>query len=180
MSFKKKGVLTQKRLKTLFSYNSANGLFTRIKTTGNRGKVGKVLDTPCDSRGYLKIGIDGYSYYTHRLAWLYMTGEFPDNSIDHVDHNKENNKWLNLREATHKVNGQNRGLSSNNTSGIHGVCWRKDRSKWVVYIGDGKSRENLGNYSNLLDAVSIRKSRENSLGYHPNHGKINIGESNEF
>ena len=78
--------------------------------------------------------IDKRPYLAHRLAWLYVMGEFPKNDIDHVDTNGCNNKISNLRLATKSQNGANSKLPKNNTSGYKGVTWAKRNKKWMAQI----------------------------------------------
>ena len=77
-------MLTQDRLKELFNYDSATGVFTRIKTTSSRAMKGFIAGS-VSSHGYLRIRIDGRVYFAHRLAWLYEFGEFPLGIMDHIN-----------------------------------------------------------------------------------------------
>lgn len=71
----------------------------------------------------------------HRLAWLYMTGEWPRQEIDHIDGDRANNKWLNLRDVDHATNMQNRRVAqSNNVGGFLGVS-RRAESIHIAYVG---------------------------------------------
>lgn len=93
------------------------------------------------SDGYCIISTNGRRYLAHRLAWLYMTGSWPNNQIDHRDLDPSNNRFTNLRDATGSENLRNRGPQSNNTSGVKGVCWDKQREKWHAKISvNGKDR----------------------------------------
>lgn len=81
-------------------------------------------------------------------------------NYDHIDRNELNNRKYNLRECTHRENCQNRGMYSNNTSGIIGVYWVKSLQKWTVRIQiDGKNT-NLGNFNNKEDAIRTRLQAE--------------------
>lgn len=103
---KKEKVLTQERLKYLFNYNAETGIFTRLITTSSNAKAGtsihKVMPT-----GYLRVMINGESYYLHRLAWFYIHGIWPKPFIDHINHDRADNRIINLREATPLVNNRN-------------------------------------------------------------------------
>jgi len=133
--------LTQARLKEILDYNPETGLFYRKISTSMRPRIG-VAGGKC-SRGYIRIKVDGEMYYGHRLAWLYMTGEWPKDQIDHVDGIKSNNRFHNLREANKSQNMQNQKKArSGNTSGLLGVGWHKTAKKWrarIVVNGDVKS-----------------------------------------
>ena len=96
------------------------------------------------TNGYRKIRMDGANYLSHRLAWLYVHGEWPKHEIDHVDGDPSNNAWSNLRSASHRQNLRNQRISSNNKSGFKGVSWHKAGGRWcaqiksddkVVYLG---------------------------------------------
>ena len=103
-------------------------------------------------RGYINVCIDGKSYMGHRLAWFYMIGEWPSNQIDHINRNKSDNKFANLREAT---NGQNRAnTKTTNKHGLKGVrllpwmkktgnCWQAQitHNKKVHYLGCYRTKE---------------------------------------
>lgn len=101
------------------------------------------------------IGIEGVGYLAHRLAWLYMTGEWPPAGVevDHVDTNPNNNKWCNLRLLTHSENGFNRGANRNNKTGLKGVHFHKKANKWVAQIV--VNGENV--YLGLFDSAEVAK-----------------------
>jgi hypothetical protein len=100
---------------------------------------------------YLKIRVNGTYYSAHRLAWLYMTGRWPANDIDHINLLKNDNRWGNLREATRSDNFANRARYRNNTSGVKGVC-RKD-GKWFAQISARGRKFHLGYYDDINDAA---------------------------
>lgn len=104
--------------------------------------------------GYLTITIDKRAYLAHRLAWLYMTGEWPSDYIDHIDGVPAHNAWDNLREATQTQQNANTRLRKNNTSGYRGVKWHKGCQKWNANIQvNGKSRY-LGLFDSKEDAYA--------------------------
>ena len=55
--------------------------------------------------GHIRICIMRVKYLAHRLAWLYVTGSWPSQDIDHIDGDPTNNRFANLREVTHQENG---------------------------------------------------------------------------
>jgi hypothetical protein len=114
---------------------------------------------------------DGY-YYTHfqyrtllahRIAWKIMTGEDPI-EVDHIDGNRGNNKWSNLRNGTRSDNQRNQSLKRSNKSGHHGVHFSKRQQKWTASI-------TIGSFDSKEEAVAARKKYEVLLGFHPNHGR---------
>jgi len=110
--------------------------------------------------GYISIYIYYKSYYTHRLAFLYMEGYLPENEIDHKDNNKINNKWNNLREVSHRCNLQNRNLLKNNTSGVNGIHWDKRSNRWVSRVMVNSKSKYIGSFDNFDEAVWARYNEE--------------------
>jgi|SRR5277367_5036257 len=119
-------MLTLSRLHEVLHYDPETGEFRSLKRHGWRRKCGTI------SRGYLRIKIDGRSYLAQQLAWFYMTGEWPENEVDHRNRTKLDNRWTNFRPATRLQNCNNRSLSRNNTSGANGVGLHK--GKWRVRL----------------------------------------------
>lgn len=141
---------TQNDLKEILIYNPETGVFT---WTYDRGKFkqGSIAGT-INEWGYLIINIDKKLYRGHRLAWLYMTGKWPEFDIDHEDTNKANNRWLNLRPANKSKNGANRDKPKNNKSGTKGVYWDNGTQKWRAKIGVNNKHICLGRYIDIKDA----------------------------
>ena len=150
--------LTQARLKTLFDYNPDTGLFTRIVDKGSR-KAGEIAGGK-NGNGYLDICVDGKKYKTHRLVFLYMEGYLPENDVDHINRDRADNRWCNLREVSARCNARNVGLSKRNKSGVIGVCWDKTKNKWRVDIKGDKGKERLGRFENFEHAVKARWEAE--------------------
>jgi hypothetical protein len=105
------------------------------------------------ANGYRYIQIDNISYRTGRLAWLYMTGEWPAAMVDHEDTDKANDAWRNLRLASNSQNQANRGVPSNNTSGTKGVRFETSRGKWRAQIVVNGRSKNLGRYATREEAM---------------------------
>ena len=151
--------LTAEELRELLHYDQETGIFTRKVSTSNRVKVGAVAGCP-GGYGYLLISVHSRLYQAHRLAWLYMYGEWPKGQIDHLNRNRSDNRIANLRDVTQKQNLQNRSKSSTNTSGHPGVVWHKRISKWLAYIKHNYKQIHLGYFSILEEALSARKAAE--------------------
>ena len=133
-------VLTQARLKELVVYNSTTGIFTRRVTTAPRAMKGMQCGD-LDGKGYLRMRVNGKRYSAHRLAWLYVTGRWPENEVDHKNCIKTDNRWCNLRAATPCENKRNTRPYSNNKSGYKGVSWHTCSQKWRARILlDGKEK----------------------------------------
>jgi hypothetical protein len=166
-------MITQSRLKQLLAYDPETGVFRRVCDQGRwkKGSIaGSTDDASGSSGGYVKIYVDGRRYRAHRLAWMYMTGAFPS-SVDHINHDRSDNRWLNLRMASQPDNAKNRKMNSNNSSGFRGVSWYKPSGKWMAYINTAPGkRKNLGYFDTILDAVAERVRAERHYEYHENHG----------
>jgi len=164
-----KDYITQNRLKELLHYNPDTGVFMRI-LQGRGRKCGKQAGGSCDDQGYIRIRLDGILYRAHRLAFLYITGKSPAVDVDHINHVRNDNRWINLREASSTINGKNQSIHSTNTTRICGVYWHKKNNNWVALIITNGERIFLGSHSTILDAVCARKAAEIKYGFHPNHG----------
>lgn len=137
-------MITQNKLKQIFSYNKDTGELIRIWSHHKRfiGKRAGCI-TP---KGYRLVSIGTKTYWEHRLIWLYVTGEFPK-TIDHKNGVKDDNKWENLRNASNIQNGYNRGKTSLNTSGYKGVYFHKPKNKWRAIIKVNTKRLYLGSFN---------------------------------
>ena len=150
--------LTQERLKELLSYNPDTGLFTWNKPGLGRRSNGVAGNTQPGE--YTKIKIDYVLYTASRLAFLYMEGYFPEHQVDHINRNRSDNRWVNLRHVTQTCNTINSTMRSDNTTGITGVYWYKKDKRWVSIIGiDGKNKY-IGSFTDIKDAVLARWKAE--------------------
>ena len=161
--------LTQAKLKELLHYDPATGIFTWVCSPSRGVKQGDIAGS-LTKDGYMKIKINGIHHQSHRLAWLITQGEFPENQIDHINHIRNDNRITNLREVTQSENLRNAALSKNNTSGVCGVYWNKENSKWRSNIRVNKKLTSLGYFTYFIMACAIRKSAELEYNYHENHG----------
>lgn len=111
--------LTQNRIKELLEYNQETGVFVNKVRRANQ-PIGKVAGC-VNAIGYIKIAVDGRQYLAHRLAWLYIHGEFPE-QIDHMNCNRGDNRIANLRPCSQKQNTQNiRGAHCDSYTGLLGI-----------------------------------------------------------
>lgn len=140
----KSNSLNATRARELLEYDAATGVFT-WKQTCRTSWAGKVAGTK-HCKGYQQICLDGVVYLAHRLAWLYVHGEFPAGPLDHKDRNRTNNRIDNLRPVNGSQNQQNRVAQRNSTSGLKGVCWDKSRQKWSAHIRVDDKQKTIGRY----------------------------------
>lgn len=161
-------MISQKELKRQLHYNISTGAFTWVSSK-SRINIGDEAGS-VNSNGYFHITINGNQYKAHRLAWFYMTGEWPE-QVDHINHDREDNRWCNLRCVSNSINGRNQGIRRTNTSGFMGVSWHKATCKWHSYIRAGGKQLHIGFFSQISDAVIARDDAEKLHLYHPNHGR---------
>lgn len=105
------------------------------------------------SDGYVCINVSGKIHLAHRLAWLYVHGEFPENVIDHINRVTGDNSLKNLRACTRSENMRNTGKRCSNTSGFKGVHWSKCANKWQAKIGCRGKTLHLGLFHHKKDAA---------------------------
>lgn len=132
-------------LKTLIAYDQDTGLLTWRVSVGPRSP-GDVAGSK-NGQGYLQVWVMGKRYQGHRIAFAMHHGRWPDGSVDHINHDRLDNRIVNLREATEAENKRNSLLRSDNTSGFKGVCENRKRiNKWQASIKVNKKLIFLGNY----------------------------------
>ncbi len=110
------------------------------------------------------------SYKAHRLAWLYEYGEFPKYHIDHINHNRIDNRIANLREVSRIDNQRNQKKSATNKSGFTGVHWHKQAKKWLASITVNCKTIYLGLYEDKNEAICARLHANRLYKFHANHG----------
>ena len=155
--------ITASRVLELLDYNPETGNFTwKINRRGRR-QAG--MSAGCiHPNGYVRISIDYRLYNVQRLAWLFITGKWPDKLIDHIDGNPSNNRFTNLRECDHIQNGANRKMSSANKSGYKGVSKVKATGKWGAWIKVAGKSKNLGSHFNTPEeAYEAYKKASNQM-----------------
>ena len=142
--------LTAERLKEVLNYEPDTGVFTWLHKTGSKSS-GSVAGTPHKNGYCIRIMIDRKCYRAHRLAWLYMTGEWPSLEIDHKNTDGQDNRWVNLRHSDRYLNMQNqRTAHSNNKNGLLGVS--KQGRKYRARITHNDNNTSLGMHNSPEDA----------------------------
>jgi hypothetical protein len=144
--------LTAERLRELLDYCPDTGIFIRRTNTGT-AKSGDIAGW-AERNGYIKISIDGAKYYAHRCAVLFMTGQWPAQSVDHIDGNPSNNAYKNLRCVSQQINTQNlKKARCNNRTGFLGVAFNAATKKYSAECkGDDGSRLYLGLFATAKEA----------------------------
>lgn len=161
--------MTQEQLKQLLTYDATTGLFTWLVRPCKKYPAGMVAGCR-HPNGYIRIAINGRLYGAHRLAWLYVHGQFPDGVIDHINRQRHDNRLANLRAVTRAQNQQNRGVNKNSTSGVNGVCWDQRTSKWKAHIMLNGRTICLGRHSTIGEAAHARAVGEGRMFTHAHQG----------
>lgn len=145
-------MLTQARLIEVLRYEPETGIFYWL-VSGGRRTAGKVAGT-LHHTGYIQISIDYKLYRAHRLAWLYVTGKWPEGGeIDHKNWIRADNRWCNLRASDCSQNKMNRARQADNSSGYKGVTFDKKNQKWAARIKKDRKAVHLGRYMDIIEAA---------------------------
>lgn len=156
--------LSQSEVVRTLSYNPITGEFRHRSRsdrdhTWNMRFSGEVAGS-VQGNGYRYLIMGPKHYLAHRIAWLWVTGELPESQVDHINCDRTDNRWANLRCATQKQNSANQKLRSTNTSGVKGVSWAAGKKKWQASITvDGKTIA-LGRFDTLAEAAEARRLAE--------------------
>lgn len=152
-------MLTQEYLKSILDYDPLTGVFT--------WKERPICDFNCErlrngwntkysfkdagrikSDGYVQIGINRKRYAAHRLAWLYIYGEWPKNEIDHINGFRNDNRLSNIRESTRSENMQNKKTShKNNKCKYLGVYFCNRSKRFVSIIALNNKTKYIGKFN---------------------------------
>ncbi len=153
--------LTAGFVRQIFDYDPLTGVFRwRMRPDyprkWNSRYAGKVAGMTSPN-GYVVIQAKGrVAYSAHRLAWLYMKGEWPDGEIDHRNGIRDDNRIDNLRDATESDNACNKGMQRNNTSGFIGVSFNRQNGKWRARIHRNHVMHDVGFFNTAEEAAQAR------------------------
>jgi hypothetical protein len=143
-------------------YQLDTGKFIWKKSPNRRIKVG--TEAGFLQNGYIAIRFFGKTIYAHRLAWLFIYGEYPENEIDHINGIKTDNNIDNLRDVTRETNMRNMNFArTNNLLNILGVS--KSGKKFISRIRTNLGRIYLGTFDTAEEAhQSYIKAKEKYNG----------------
>lgn len=136
--------LTAERLRQLISYDPETGRITRAGTDTPWGSL--------DPAGYWQVRLDGRNYRGHRLAWLYVHGEWPTKMIDHINGDRGDNRIANLRDVPQSYNAQNVRKQRRSRSGLRGATWHARTKAWRSVIFANGKQHYLGMYATPEEA----------------------------
>lgn len=150
-------MITASDLRDALNYDPESGEFTWARPKSNRMKPGDRAGAP-NNLGYVLVTLGWKKYRAHKLAWLYVTGVWPTFEIDHIDGNRGNNRWSNLRRSDRTLNTLNQrdARSHKSKSGVRGVVIKSDgyEARITVY---GEAR-NLGKFETADEASAAYES----------------------
>lgn len=175
--------LTQEYVRSLFEYAPETGVLTwkerpiehfateQSWRLMNKRCAGKVAGSSHAGEGsYLAICLKGTKYLVHRLIWLHVHGEEPD-EVDHLNGVRNDNRISNLRNVSRSENMKNKRLSNSNKSGVTGVVWHKAAGKWVAQIRVSGQQYHLGVFETVEEAANVRAAAQREHCFFVNHGR---------
>ncbi|EBN6978918.1 HNH endonuclease [Salmonella enterica] len=152
----------------LFSYE--NGALTRKVAKSKRCRIGDPVGW-INGNGYLQTSVSGENVLVHRIIWEMHNGKIPNGmEIDHINHDRTDNRIENLRIVNHKDNHKNVSMQSNNKTGVCGVCFIERCNKFRASIKVDGVTIYLGYFSSIDDAKNARKKANDRFNFHKNHG----------
>lgn len=160
-------------LKTWLRYDPLTGLFS----TYGKGKHGRVVGY-LDDTGYIRIELGGRKRIrAHRLAWIFVHGQFDEGEIDHINGDRTDNRITNLRLVSKTENQHNRCHANRDakTAKVLGVCWYKAGQCWKAQIQSDGKKIHLG-YHPTIEAASAayRKAKD---AVHPTHKRLRSAQA---
>lgn len=159
------------RMREFLSYSPDTGdlVWLRKRTHNRKANVGDVAGG-VDEHGYIRIMFDGKKYRAHRVAFVLMGLPMPE-QVDHINGNRRDNRWVNLRPSNAQANARNACRRQDSRTALTGVTFSVQHGKWKVRINRSGVTQYLGLFPNLLDAAAARLSAQNALAYSHRHGK---------
>lgn len=153
--------VTAEDVRSAFFYDECTGIFTVKYKYARQIIVGTVAGSK-NPIGYIMITLMGRRYMGHRLAWLYVYGEWPKKNIDHINGVRDDNRIVNLRDVTTAENAQNMHKRRLGASGFHGVVKRPNGTFSAQILADKKFYF-LGVYDKAEDASDAYKKAKQKL-----------------
>lgn len=161
--------ITQEELKKQLHYDPETGVFTWA-IRKHKVKFGAVAGRT-KPKGYVEIRVNLFSYQAHRLAWLYVHGEWPEGLIDHINRNPSDNRIANLRVATYRQNFRNVPVSARSSTGVKGVSPHSKSGKYRAAIRIEGKRLWLGLFNTIDEAAAAYEAAAKA-----HHGEFSHSE----
>lgn len=139
---------TPEQIAQAFAYDPETGRITRLasKRTDRIGPTPEIVT----GNGYVVVYAYGRLFRAHRIAWVLMTGEWPEADVDHINRDRADNRWANLRAATRAQNLRNASVKVNSATGIKGVARKGER--FLAYIRQDGKKRHLGSFGTADEA----------------------------
>ena len=153
--------LSRNEVAALLAYDPDTGLFTWNVTRSGCGgmKAGDVAGT-VNVKGYRRVSINYRYYAAHRLAFLLMTGAWPTQQVDHLNGQRDDNRWSNLREASNALNKQNmRKARQDNKTGLLGVRPFRGRFRATIMLNGQSKHLGVFDSPDVAHAVYLAHKR---------------------
>lgn len=152
--------LTAERLRELLHYNPETGEFQRKVHLSNRCRASQQIGNK-HSSGYIIINVDGSPYRAHRLAWLYVHGEWPKEQIDHINGERSDNRIANLRDISHLENKKHR-VKAVKPGRLLGAGFHKMTGRWTSQITINYKKVHLGYFKTEREAHEAYLAAKNA------------------
>lgn len=149
------------RLLQVLRYSKTSGHFTWLSRMGKNNNIGKRAGGLRD--GYVVISIDGREYPASQLAWFYVTKKWAYDEIDHKNHIRNDNRWKNLRAATHAQNTENLTKRAGTTSRFIGVTYDSQRALWLAKVTVHGRVVHIGRFATENAAARARDKKVREL-----------------
>lgn len=162
--------ITPQRVRELLDYDPVTGIFRwRAGASYGDRRLGQIAGSKGTRRQQIRL--EGRLISSHRIAWAYMTGRWPDREIDHRDGNGANNAFANLRECSRSENTRNTRIDrANNHAGHRGVSYRADNGKWRARIGVNGVKMTIGVFATKEEAVAAWRAA--AIKYHGEFARL--------
>jgi HNH endonuclease/AP2 domain len=151
--------ISAEKIRALLDYDQATGVFRWKVPAGRWGRIpAGTIAGNIGKDGYRLIGVgtSGRTYRAARVAWLWMTGEWPITTVDHRNLDRGDDSWKNLRLATITQQKANSGVYANNTTGLKGVYFDRDQKRatkpWRAKCAVGGKRRWIGRFATREEA----------------------------
>lgn len=155
-------ILNQSELKQYLDYDANTGHLTWIKKA-NKGTVINSRAGSLTPSGYRRVKLLGQQYAEHRLIWCWYYGHYPSQHLDHINHIRDDNRIINLREVTISENARNRKTQNSKTS-ERGIWYCRRRDRFIAEITLNGKKVYQGTFKTSDEAIKQRKLKETELG----------------
>ena len=142
-------MLTNESLREYLRYDQLTGEFTWLKDRRS-SKVKGTIAGYKEKHGYIIIRVNSKNYKAHRLAWLYVYGNWPKGQIDHINGIKNDNRIINLRDVNSRLNMQNKPI--HRTKRLVGTTFNKQHNSWKAQVHFNGKKIHLGYFNTEKEA----------------------------